>query len=145
MSLNGMLGIAIGAQGSGEICGSFLSPGVNEINLTRTSGAGSLAHEFGHALDHYFANLAGKSATTRPFLTEHTLREIKTSELRPEMFNHFKAIVRAMQKRQKSKRELDAYADKAKDQSKKNVESWLRHTRQDFKGQETEFDKNNVL
>ena len=33
-------------------------PGVNEINLTRTRGAGALAHEFGHGLDHYFARIA---------------------------------------------------------------------------------------
>jgi hypothetical protein len=44
MSLNGMLGLAIGAQGGGRAAAHFV-PGVNEINLTRTSGAGSLAHE----------------------------------------------------------------------------------------------------
>ena len=44
LSLDGLLGLAIGAQGSGSAAAHFV-PGVNEINLTRTSGAGSLAHE----------------------------------------------------------------------------------------------------
>jgi hypothetical protein len=46
MSLNGTLGVAIGAQGSGKALAHFV-PGVNEINITRDSGAGALATSSG--------------------------------------------------------------------------------------------------
>lgn len=44
------LSIAIGARGSGNAMAHF-EPDLWVINLTRKSGAGSLAHEWGHALD----------------------------------------------------------------------------------------------
>ena len=71
LSLGGQLGLAFGAQGRGGKAAAHFVPGVNEINLTRDSGAGTLAHEFGHALDHYFARLAGLERDEQPFLSEH--------------------------------------------------------------------------
>ena len=58
ISLNGMLGVAFGAQGNSGANAHFV-PGFNEINLTKNTGAGALAHEWGHALDHYFGVRAG--------------------------------------------------------------------------------------
>lgn len=54
VSLNGSLAIAFGARGKGGINAgaAHYEPGRQVINLTKMSGAGCLAHEWGHALDH---------------------------------------------------------------------------------------------
>lgn len=51
----GMLGMAIGAQGSGGKFAGHFVPGLNEINETRFSGGGVIAHEWGHFVDHLCA------------------------------------------------------------------------------------------
>ena len=61
ISLNGELGIAFGARGSGSALAHY-EPDEIVINLTKTKGAGSLAHEWWHALDNYFARAAGVKA-----------------------------------------------------------------------------------
>ncbi|MGQ5525315.1 hypothetical protein ACUHMQ_18920, partial [Chitinimonas sp. PSY-7] len=43
IGLGGKLGLAFGAQGNGGRNAAHFVPGVNEINITRTSGAGALA------------------------------------------------------------------------------------------------------
>lgn len=147
MSLNGMLGIAIGAQGSGKAAAHFV-PGVNEINLTRTSGAGSLAHEWAHGVDHYFARLAGLERQSEPFLTEHTRtvdadgytkragQKVKafSDDLRPEVFARFKEIVQAMDKKPMSKGFQDMQRSAAIVHANKNVNGWLASIRRDFEG-----------
>ena len=54
VSFNGELGIAFGARGGGGAKAHYEREEV-VINLTKTMGAGSLAHEWWHALDNYFA------------------------------------------------------------------------------------------
>jgi hypothetical protein len=51
ISLGGQLGLAIGARGTGNSLAHY-EPDLRVINLTRAGGVGSLAHEWGHALDH---------------------------------------------------------------------------------------------
>lgn len=58
LSLNGSIGIAFGARGSGWASAHF-EPDTLVINLTKTRGAGALAHEWFHALDNYFSRLRG--------------------------------------------------------------------------------------
>ena len=58
MSLNGELGVAFGSRGSGS-ANAHYEPGEVVINLTKTRGTGSLAHEWWHALDNYFARQGG--------------------------------------------------------------------------------------
>ncbi|MFZ4799884.1 MAG: LPD1 domain-containing protein [Bacteroidia bacterium] len=48
------LGIAFGARGHGGNAAAHFEPHTFMINLTKTSGWQSLAHEYGHALDFYF-------------------------------------------------------------------------------------------
>lgn len=133
MSLNGMLGLAIGAQGTGQYAAHFV-PGVNEINLTRTSGAGSLAHEFAHAVDHYFARLAGLERKPDPFLTSYVgLSEKSLSpELRQEMLDGFKAIVKAMNTRPETEAERNLGRETGIKRAEKNVSGWLDSIRRDF-------------
>ena len=61
LSLNGKMGLAFGARG-GEPFAAHYEPSKLVINLTKLQGAGSLAHEFGHALDHYFGELDRQDA-----------------------------------------------------------------------------------
>lgn len=56
ISLNGTLGIAFGSRGTGWASAHF-EPSNLVINLTKTRGAGALAHEWFHALDNYFSRL----------------------------------------------------------------------------------------
>ena len=59
--LEGTLGIAFGARGRGGTnapCAHY-EPGQRVINLTKRAGAGSLAHEWFHALDHHLAGAHG--------------------------------------------------------------------------------------
>lgn len=59
LSLNGRLGIGLGSRGSGSANAHFESVR-HVINLTKTKGAGALAHEWFHALDNYFARQRGE-------------------------------------------------------------------------------------
>lgn len=55
ITLNNRLSLAFGSRGSGQIYAHY-EPKYKVINLTRYKGAGSLSHEYAHALDHYLAN-----------------------------------------------------------------------------------------
>ncbi len=55
MSLNGTLAAAFGSRGKGKALAHY-EPTRRVFNLTRMNGAGSLAHEFAHALDHWLAD-----------------------------------------------------------------------------------------
>ena len=54
ISLGGQLAIAFGSRGHGNALAHYERT-ANVINLTRMKGAGSLGHEWGHALDAYVA------------------------------------------------------------------------------------------
>ncbi len=54
LSLNGSLGLAFGARGSGSAVAHY-EPTKVVINLTKNNGAGSLAHEWWHAFDNAIA------------------------------------------------------------------------------------------
>ena len=60
ISLDGTLGLAFGARGRGGLnpASAHYEPGHKVINLTKGSGAGSLAHEWFHAFDNYIADTA---------------------------------------------------------------------------------------
>ncbi len=63
MSLSGSLALAFGARGRGgkQAPSAHYEPARVVINLTKQSGAGSLAHEWLHAVDNYFARKDGGS------------------------------------------------------------------------------------
>lgn len=60
MGFRGRLGLALGARGGGKFAAHY-EPSYRVINLTKTKGAGTLAHEWGHALDHWLADAGGRS------------------------------------------------------------------------------------
>lgn len=61
VSLNGRLAIAFGARGVGgkQAASAHYEPALRVINMTKEKGAGTLAHEWGHALDDIMADHAG--------------------------------------------------------------------------------------
>lgn len=66
IGLNGELGLAFGARGQGlSGARAHYERNYGVINLTKMSGAGSLAHEWFHALDHYLARQDGKTGSER--------------------------------------------------------------------------------
>ena len=64
ISLNGSLGLGFGSRGHGWASAHF-EPDTLVINLTKTRGAGSLGHEWFHALDNYFQLKRGKPASAK--------------------------------------------------------------------------------
>ena len=63
LSLNGELALAFGARGQGlSSAKAHYESDYGVINLTKMRGAGSLAHEWLHALDHYLGRQDGKAA-----------------------------------------------------------------------------------
>lgn len=85
VSLNGELGLAFGARGSGWAAAHY-EPSTVVINLTKTHGAGSLAHEWFHALDHYFQRQRSE-VSDQAYITnqpENYYRDRKTGVQLPE-------------------------------------------------------------
>lgn len=81
---NGTLAIAFGARGRGDALAHY-EPLREVINITKLRGAGSLAHEWGHALDHLIGEKSGcpELATESmrgyyvPFELKHVMECIK--------------------------------------------------------------------
>ena len=91
LSLNGELGLAFGARGKGgrsaggSAPAAHYEPGNIVINLTKNSGAGSLAHEWFHSLDNYFSRMGGDK---EGYATEN----LQLPGVRPEMIAAFKNV-----------------------------------------------------
>ena len=66
LSLDGRLSIAFGARGRAGALAHY-EPLREVINLTKMKGAGSLAHEWAHALDNYL----GRTLQAGEWITEH--------------------------------------------------------------------------
>ena len=106
ISLNGELALAFGARGSGgksaggNTPAAHYEPGKVVINLTKKRGAGSLGHEWWHALDNYFARMRKAegdmtealdvSLVERGSVYEHK------GEVRKEMIDAFGGVLRAI-------------------------------------------------
>ncbi len=104
LSLNGELGLAFGARGKGgkrpaaahyeaDTTGE-VSPNRVVINLTRKNGAGSLAHEWFHAVDNYFGRMRGQKGG---FVTDTPYAGIQ-GKMRTEMVNAFAGVMGAIKR-----------------------------------------------
>ena len=93
ISLNGSLGIAFGARGNGGkfSAAAHYEPAQVVINLTKKKGAGSLAHEWWHALDNFFGKLEG---SVDGYISER----YSSKEIRKEIFDAYKGIVDVLKK-----------------------------------------------
>lgn len=105
ISLGGKLSIAFGSRGSGSALAHY-EPDREVINLTKMKGAGSLAHEWGHALD----DIMGKQLGVNGFLTENYRYSDPSSEV-------IKDIIETMQYKMISGDEI----------TKKQVQEYEKH------------------
>lgn len=104
ISLNGELSLAFGARGTGGIdaAKAHYEAGFIVINMTKKEGAGSLGHEWWHALDNYFSRMRNKSADfmTAPALdvslSARNSNYHHKGEVRKEMVDAFGVVVRAI-------------------------------------------------
>lgn len=94
-SLGGRLGLAFGARGHSRALAHY-EPMKEVINLTRMKGAGSLAHEWFHALDNYLAKQKTGNTSDMATDTKNVVRE--------EMAQAFRDFVGAMNQLDYSKR-----------------------------------------
>lgn len=95
LSLDSSLGLAFGARGGGGFISSKAHYENKEvvINLTKKSGPGSLAHEWFHALDNYFARLDQTGATKPQQLNRcATSWDHPPVNMRPEVWEAFRRI-----------------------------------------------------
>lgn len=101
ISLNGELGLAFGARGTGGLdpAAAHYEPVKIVINLTRKEGAGSLAHEWWHAVDNYFSRNRNQPDE---FLSERPMQ--LTVKMRQEMVDAFKDLADSINKTEIGKR-----------------------------------------
>ena len=106
ISLNGTLAMAFGARGKGKAMAHYETDKV-VINLTKKKGAGSLAHEWFHALDNYFArkyNKKGEFITDRPLPLINRADGKLDFRVREEVLKAFKDLVNSIKKSDLPKR-----------------------------------------
>ena len=91
MSLNGTLGLAFGARGRGGSNAplAHYEPVKVVINLTRNKGAGSLAHEWFHAVDNYFGR---KEKTEVTSMLTHNENQITPKKVSAEVMEGFRLV-----------------------------------------------------
>lgn len=111
ISLDGTLGLAFGARGRGGAAKAHYEPGHVVINLTKGKGAGSLAHEWFHAVDHAFARQDSGKDLHVGFMSERTRGEGKT---RPEVAGAWRALEKAVRTGPYSRRMADLDAVRSK-------------------------------
>lgn len=131
ISLNGQLGLAYGAQGKGgfgRVGAAHYIPEYKEINLTKEHGAGSLAHEWWHALDNYFGN----QATKKEYSREWALSLTKGGELRPELYEALENLQTQIKKAPFTEEDIKKRAEQLTIQTKARIKRYADSLKQDY-------------
>lgn len=135
LSLNRTLGLAFGARGKGGAnkgggaTAAHFEPDMVVINLTKKMGAGSLAHEWWHAADNYFAAQEEQHYSGDGTYMSETQRNTRIRDgaklrdavdsdftAREELYSAFRGVVNAIEKETKlvdRSKKLDAPHGKA--------------------------------
>lgn len=144
LMLNGDLAIAFGARGQGLTgAKAHYEHDYGIINLTKMKGAGSLGHEWLHALDHYLGRLDTKAksektanargdmvypaGTSRDDMLSHGASY--KSQLRPEIKEAYKTLVESMYKKAEQYVEDTKQADRFVGTARENLKSSLNEVR----------------
>lgn len=104
ISLNGTLGLAFGARGRKGAAAHY-EPDQVVINLTKMQGAGSLAHEWFHALDNSFLRKEDQRYWER--YTTETSRSLLIQNNRIEVITAFMNLGSVLSKSELSKRSFE--------------------------------------
>lgn len=131
ISLNGLLGLAFGAQGNGKAAAHFV-PGLNEINVTRTAGAGAIAHEWAHAFDHSLARQFGLDRVETPYLTEHTKKGLDRHGNNLEPIVALNVICNVMKSRNLTDDEIASKQENSIVAARNRMRTWTKAARRDF-------------
>lgn len=99
VSLDGSLALAFGARGSGgrNAAAAHYETDAVVINLTKRNGPGSLAHEWFHSLDNYFARLE-RTGSTAPRSEDGYTSDLAEppANIRPEVLAAFQRVHRSI-------------------------------------------------
>lgn len=129
ISLNGELGLAFGARGKGgkNPASAHYEPDNVVINLTKGKGAGSLAHEWWHALDNYFSRARDQKTG---YVSEAAYE--RGAGVRPAMVKAFADVMQAIRQtslqqrsRELDKRRTNAYWSTSREMSARAFESYI--------------------
>lgn len=104
ISLGGRLSIAFGARGSAGAAAHY-EPLREVINLTKMHGAGSLAHEWAHAMD----DILGKTLGLSQFMTENIRKAACPSTLKTLVDSMHYKEVHNDEIIEKQKKDIEAY------------------------------------
>lgn len=125
LSLNGELGLAFGARGKGgkNAAKAHYELDFVAINMTKRDGAGSLGHEWWHALDNYFSRARGKGGDMMTEALDVSLAsrgsafQMNSDKVRKEIVLAYGEVVRAI-------KQTAIKARSAKLDSKRSKEYW---------------------
>jgi len=160
LGLNGDLALAFGARGHGLMSARAHYEHARVVmNLTKEHGAGSLAHEWFHALDHYFGRQDGKASAT--WQTEpdgtRTLKVLgdadmassgfrgERSGVRPEVRAAYEALLKTMFKKAETYVEDTVKADNFTARTREDLAGQLDSLRRELSAQKdpTYYKRNN--
>lgn len=123
LSLNGELGMAFGARGGGKASAHYEAEKV-VINLTKTKGAGTLAHEWWHALDNYFSRRRGRkndfNTSRGGYVYDRERGGAYSPQEREEVTRSFAELVRAIEK--------SGYGERSRRYASMKSDYWSRPT-----------------
>ena len=141
LSLNGELGIAFGAQGHGGKAAAHYIPAFKEINLTKEHGAGSLAHEWWHAVDNYFGN----KASNKEFSESWGISLKQKGEVREEVFNALKDLHDQIKTSPLTKEDLEKYAKYHTDRINGNINRYAEHIKNSYRRAKNSDELNKII
>ena len=129
LSLNGELGLAFGSRGRGgkRPAKAHYEPDNIVINLTKKSGAGSLAHEWWHGVDNYFSRMRGEKSkyvtdSPRPLRVRRDGMFLDDDSVRPELLEKFAGVMEVINKSDLRKRSLEQDKKRSKKYWSKPIE-----------------------
>ena len=136
MSLGGYenmkLAIAFGARGSGNALAHYERARV-VINLTKLRGAGSLAHEMGHALDDFIGNKVGYGT----FLS--TYPGYSRKPIKPELMPIIEAMEKVMRVIKETQKTKEEYLQEIQKRIKSNQANLNRYVENILKQFNTQY------
>ena len=134
ISFQGRLGVALGARGRGGKAAAHYEPDRKAINITKFRGGGSVAHEWGHAMDNivseHYVKRDEKTAIGKAFLTkmpEHSALPEDVSTAVRGVLDALRKAPDPVEARRKHRENLDAAGERASSLVKENNELVKEH------------------
>ena len=137
ISYRGKMAIAFGARGRGLVgAAAHFEPDAKVINMTRLKGAGSLAHEMGHALDNYLSQISGYDENE--LLSTHS----SYGKLPEKVKEAYRGLLDAIQyNTSTNQEEIDKKNRIYEKNRKESLEYYLKYYDEVFKGEASTYKK----